>query len=475
MGLLNKQEALARIPQVDQLLQDEALHSLLEEVPRYLVLDGVRLTLQKVRREILTSEDLWYPDDFLPRESLCRRIQEQVRLLSRPSLHSVINASGVLLHTNLGRAVLSSAAISQLVEVASGYANVEIDEHSGERGERYTHVRELLCRLSGAEDALVVNNNAAAVLLSLSALAVGRQVIVSRGEQVEVGGAFRVPEVMRQSGCHLVEVGTTNRTYLRDYLAAITSETAALLKVHTSNYRVIGFTAEVSREDLVSLAHQHSLLALEDLGSGTLVDLSHCGLSHEPTVQEAIRAGMDLVTFSGDKLLGGPQAGIIVGKKACLDRLKLHPLLRALRIDKLTLAALEATLRLYLDEEQVWQRVPVLRLLSQSVAEITDKAEKLCQELQQRVGDRAEFKVEEDYAVAGGGALPLEEIPTRVVSVVPREISVSRLDERLRLGFKPIFSRIARERLLLDLRTVFDNELSELADAVVFALKEQGS
>lgn len=473
MSLFSKQEILAKIPQVEQLLQEDKLQTLQRRLPRQVVVDGVRSTLQRLRKQILSSEEAWFPEDYLQRGQIVQRVIDELEQMLRPSLHRVINATGVVVHTNLGRSPLAREAGEQIGDIASSYSNLEIDEGSGSRGHRYSHVQELLCKLTGAEDAIVVNNNAAAVLLMLAGAAQGKDVIVSRGEQVEVGGSFRIPEVMRQSGCRLVEVGATNKTYLRDYAEAIGPETGALLKVHTSNYRVVGFTAEVPREELVALAHRHQLPALEDLGSGSLVDLSRYGLSYEPTIPAVIEAGMDIVSCSGDKLLGGPQAGIILGKRAYVEKLRFHPLNRALRIDKLTLAALEATLKLYLDEEQAMQRVPVLRMLSLPLDIIEKRAQDMRIGLVMQLGERARVTVENAFSTVGGGALPLEQIDSKVVAIQPRDISVDRLDQLLRSYRVPVFSRIAKEALLLDLRTVADEELKLLSEAVVWAINAE--
>ena len=332
MSLKSKHEILAKIPQVEALLKTKSIEGLVAEFTHTVDVEEIRKVLSRIRRRIFSEETEWFPEDALNQENLIQEIIEQTRLGMKPNLHGVINGTGTILHTNLGRAILSPKASRQVLEIARRYSNLEIDEESGKRGLRYDHVSELLCRLTGAEDAMVVNNNAAAVLLVLSALGQGREVVVSRGQLIEIGGSFRIPEVMEQSGCILVEVGSTNKTKIEDYAQAISAETALLLKAHTSNYKVVGFTAEVSNKELVALAKEHDLPVVEDLGSGILVDLSDYGLA-EPTVQSSLDSGIDVVTISGDKLLGGPQAGIILGKKKFLDKMKLHPLNRALRID----------------------------------------------------------------------------------------------------------------------------------------------
>jgi L-seryl-tRNA(Ser) seleniumtransferase len=332
-------------------------------------------------------------------------------------------------------------------------------------------VEGILCRLSGAESALVVNNNAGAVLLVLNTIAEGREVIVSRGELVEIGGAFRIPDVMRRSGASLREVGTTNRTYLSDYQKAIGSQTALLLKVHTSNFRVMGFTSDVSLQELVQLGRQHDLPVMNDLGSGCFVDLSQYGLEKEPTVQEAIKTGVDVVTFSGDKLLGGPQAGIILGRKNLLDLIKINPLTRALRIDKLTLAALESTLLFYLDEKRAMEEIPTLRMLSLDTGNLKRRGRRLLRRLSGMVDKGTQLTLREDVSQVGGGALPLQELPTMVLAVKPLDFSVNELEENLRKGEPPIISRISKDELILDMRTVLDEDIPLLAAGIEKALK----
>ena len=390
----------------------------------------------------------------------------------QPRLCRVINATGVVIHTNLGRSPLHPSALHHMIEIARTYSNLEYDLNLGERGSRYTHVEEILCRLSGAESAMVVNNNAGAVLLSLNAIAEGREVIVSRGELVEIGGAFRIPDVMRRSGALLREVGTTNRTYLSDYQKAICPQTALLLKVHTSNFRVTGFTSDVPLQELVELGSQHHLPVMNDLGSGCFVDLTQLGLEKEPTVQEAIQTGVDVITFSGDKLLGGPQGGIILGKKSILDLIKTNPLTRALRIDKLTLAALESTLLLYLDEKRAMQEVPTLQILGLDKNRLNRRGRRLLKRLSGMAMKGVQLSLREDVSQVGGGALPLQELPTMVLAIKPLNFSVNDLEEKLRKGEPPIISRISKNELILDMRTIFDEEISSLAAGIEKALKQ---
>jgi len=359
-----------------------------------------------------------------------------------------------------------------MIDVARTYSNLEYDLEQGERGSRYAHVETLLCRLSGAEAAMVVNNNAGAVLLVLNTIAEGKEVVVSRGELVEIGGAFRIPDVMTRSGTLLREVGTTNRTHLDDYQEAISSQTALLLKVHTSNFRVLGFTSDVPLEDLVRFARRYDLPVMNDLGSGCLVDLSRYGLNKEPIVKEVVQTGVDVVTFSGDKLLGGPQAGIILGKKGIMDQIKLNPLTRALRIDKLTLAALESTLLLFLDENRAVQEIPTLHMLVLDKARLRRRGRRLLNRLARGVGKEVKLTLKEEYSQVGGGALPLQDLPTIALVVKPLHLSVNHLEEALRRGDPPIIARISKDELIFDMRTVFDEEIPLLAEGIQKALRE---
>ena len=471
MGLKSKQEVLSQIPQVELLLRTPSIQALIEEYSHQAVTDSIRQVLALFRREILSQPTDWFPEDMPDRQEILQRVKIMTKQKMQPSLHGVINATGIILHTNLGRALLPKSACRQVLEVASRYSNLEIDEKTGVRGSRYDHVNQLLCQITGAEDAMVVNNNAAAVLLVLAAMGCGKEVVVSRGQLIEIGGSFRIPEVMEQSGCRLVEVGATNKTHLQDYEKAIGRETALLLKAHTSNYRIVGFTEEVSNADLVQLGHAHALPIVEDLGSGILLDLSAYGLT-EPTVQSSLQAGIDVVTISGDKLLGGPQAGIILGKKEFIALMKKHPLNRALRIDKMTLAGLEATLKLYLDEKKALTEIPVLRMLTISKEELQQKADRLWLDVTMRVGGKAFVRVQEDVSAVGGGSMPLVQLPTYVLAIVPRDCSVVQFEAALR-GFEtPIFGRIAKDQYLLDLRTIQDDELTRVADGVVQMIEQ---
>lgn len=441
------------LPKVDDCLREERFALILAANHRADVLSALRGVLDDLRADIhLERADAAYLEKEISRlpSLVVTRLKEKRQM----HLRRVINATGIPLHTNLGRAPLAPQAIAAVVEAASGYSNLEYDLKEGVRGSRHDHVRELLCSITGAEDAIAVNNNAAAVLLMLSALAGGREVVVSRGQLVEVGGSFRIPEVMAQGGALLREVGSTNKTHASDYLAAVTENTAAFLKVHTSNYRMIGFVSEVSTQEIVDLAHSRGLLALEDLGSGILVP----GFG-EPTVQEAVAAGMDVVTFSGDKLLGGPQAGLIVGRADLIARLRRHPLARAVRIDKMTLAAMEATLHLYVQGGGPQSSVPVLRTMSLGQSELRERALVLCERVLEL--GLCEAEVVPCGAPVGGGSLPGVEFPGFGVAV-RSQLSAHILEARLRHAPTPVVARIWEDRLLLDPRTLTEGDLELL-------------
>lgn len=447
---MNKNLLFRRIPKVDILMEEESIKKMVEEYSYDSVLEAVRMEQDKLRAYINASEDEEEAQSRI--ESLPEQIGWTVSAMNRPNMSRVLNGTGTILHTNLGRAPLSSKHLEQVSYIAGGYSNLEYDLEAGERGERYSHFEKLLCRITGAEAAMAVNNNAAAVLLILSSMARGGEAVVSRGELVEVGGKFRIPDVMEQSGAVLVEAGATNKTHLSDYEEAITEDTKALLKVHTSNYRIVGFTESVSVAELAPLGHRHHIPVIEDLGSGVLVDLSKYGLTYEPTVQDSVKNGADVVCFSGDKLLGGPQAGIIVGKKMYIEQMKKNPLTRALRIDKFTASALEAVLREYLSEEKAVQNIPVLNMITRTPEEIKQKAKKFHRILR-RAGLKAEIGIEGCESQIGGGSLPLEYIPSTAVTIHPLEISTTELEERLRHFPVPVIGRTVNDRILLDMRT----------------------
>lgn len=454
-------QLLRRIPSVTILLADPQGEACLANHPRGLVLDQLRDLLDRKRRDILAGREPALDPAHLWRE-LDRRLREK----AAPRLRRVVNGTGVVIHTNLGRSILGRAATAQIEHIARHYSNLEYDLTQGRRGSRYSHVEALLTELTGAESALVVNNNAAAVLLALDTLARGREVIVSRGQLVEIGGSFRVPEIMSRSGARLREVGTTNKTHRYDYERAITEETALLLKVHTSNFRIQGFTAEVSLEELVDLGQSHGLPVMEDLGSGTMVDLSVYGLEKEPTVPEAVQTGADLVTFSGDKLLGGPQAGVLLGKRSIVQALRTNPLTRALRIDKLTLAALEATLRLYRRPERVIRDIPTLARLAVPPGTLRRQARRLLRLLEKPLADRLYLEIFPAQSQVGGGALPLSLLPTWTLSLVPRAGTVNDLEVHLRSRTVPVIGRIEKDRFLLDLRTLQNEDFPLILEAL---------
>jgi len=442
------------LPSVDRLISEERIRRLQELYPRASLVELIRQHLESARLAIATGNPCPSVDEIV--DSICA----QVYALENPSLRPIINASGVILHTNLGRAPLSKEAISAMNAVANGYCNLEFDLDSGTRGSRYVHIEPILCQLTGAEAALVVNNNASAVLLALTALAKKREVIVSRGQAVEIGGGFRIPDVMRQSGAKLVEVGTTNCTYVTDYAQAINPRTAALMRVHASNFRLMGFTHLVTLDELVALGRQYDLPVFDDLGSGCFLDTTRFGLDPEPMVQQSIATGAGLVFFSGDKLMGGPQAGIIVGKKQFIDKLKKHPLTRAVRIDKIRLAGLVVTLIHYLKGEAI-SKIPVWRMISAPLAEIDQRARQWAQPLQGLA------HVVEGETMIGGGSLPGGTLPTRLVAIGGEGKSMAQaLSERLRCQEMPVVGRISGNMLLLDPRSVLPEEDEEVLQAL---------
>ncbi len=464
------QQRLRRLPAVDRLLEAARGNPELAGTPPAVLTRAAREVVEAERRRILAAA----PADAEPPPMAVfeRRLAEAARRLQRPNLRRVVNATGVVIHTNLGRSLLAREALERVREAALHYTNLEYDLERGKRGSRYTAVRDLLCEITGAEDAMVVNNNAGAVLISLETLARGREVVVSRGDLVEIGGSFRIPEVMAKSGARLREVGTTNRTHLRDYEGAIGAETALLLKVHWSNYSIVGFTAQVPLAELVRLGRRLGLPVMEDLGSGTFIDFSRYGLLKEPTVQESVAAGADIVTFSGDKLLGGPQAGIIVGRAELIAAIRKNPLNRALRIDKLTLAALEGTLRLYRDEAQAVREIPTLRQLTAPGDALRPRAEALERRLAALGNPRLEVAIAERSSKAGGGSLPLLDLPSPCVRLRLRGGSARRLESALRRAEPPVIARIEEEAVMFDLRTVLPGDEDLIVAAVARILEE---
>ncbi|MCF8144396.1 MAG: L-seryl-tRNA(Sec) selenium transferase [Deltaproteobacteria bacterium] len=461
----DKQLLFRQIPGVDQLLIHPAVQRALTSHPKALVLKAIHQVLDLLRTDIKEGR-ISETAGGLDVESVSFRVIKTLTVISRPSLRRVINATGVIVHTNLGRSILPEKVIEKFQSIAGGYSNLEYDLARGQRGSRYVHVEEILKELTGAEAAMVVNNNAGAVLIALETMARGREVVVSRGQLVEIGGSFRIPDVMRKSGARMVEVGTTNKTHLRDYAEVIGPETALLLKVHTSNFQVVGFTSDVPLSELVHLGDRHGVPVMEDLGSGCLIDFSTYGLIKEPTVQEALAQGAGLVTFSGDKLLGGPQAGIILGQRALVEAIRKNPLNRALRIDKLTLLALEEILRLYRDPQRVIENIPTLRMISQGYDSLAAKAERLYALVNSCGSDRFSIELADGASKVGGGALPLQELKSRLLCLIPGTLSSHQMELWLRSYDPPVIARLERDRVMLDIRTIQEGDFKVVVGAI---------
>lgn len=453
----NNNNLYRKLPKVDLVLATPAYQAAVQAHGKQVVTDALNLELERIRKEIPHIKEEAQLDEQLA--GLEIRVLDA---LDREHAHlkRVLNATGVILHTNLGRAPMPEEAVKRAVDKMTGYTNLEYDLEQGARGERYSHFEKLICQVTGAEAAFAVNNNAAAVLLMMSAIGAGKEIPVSRGEQIEIGGKFRIPDIMDQSGCKRVEVGTTNKTRISDYEEAITEDTAALLKVHTSNFRIEGFTESVTREELVALGRKYEIPVMEDLGSGVLIDLSRYGLKKEPTVQESLSAGVDIVTFSGDKLFGGPQAGIIAGKQKWINLCKKHPMTRAMRIDKFTVAILEEMLTLYRDRDFAVKHIPVLKMLTATKDELQEKAIGFCRMLQQ-VLTSYQIAVVSCMSQAGGGSLPGEMIPGFGVRIWKENLHATQVEDKLREREVPLLIRIEKEGLLLDVRTLQEDELSE--------------
>ncbi len=464
---MTKKERLSQLPQVDECLKGIQGQAWLASFPRRVVVRAIREVIARARKAILEGAEIDVSVDALARD-----IELMAANYSSYRLRQVINASGVVIHTNLGRSILSDRAIENASALAGAYSNLEYDIVSGKRGKRYSHIKDIIRELTGAEDAIVVNNNAAAVLMCLDTFAKGKEVVVSRGELVEIGGSFRIPAVMQSSGALLREVGTTNKTHLSDYENALCGDTGLLLKVHQSNYRIEGFTEEVSIRDLVRLGRKYNIPVVDDLGSGCLIDLQKFGVNGEPAVQSVIKDGADLVTFSGDKLLGGPQAGIIAGRKDLITDMQNNPMLRAMRIDKMTFAALEATLLQYLDEERAIREIPTLNMLTQPLDTIKKRAHRIKMLLRKSAGKQADAGIVSDQSRAGGGSLPEADFPTYVVSLRPHDMTVNALEEKLRAGSPPVIARIQGDAVLFDARTVQDREVKTLAQCIISALNK---
>jgi len=470
--LTSMKELLRQLPSIDDILKENRTLTWLETYPRVLVLEAIRTAVDRQRKAILQAgeKDAERKAPSLP--AVLDDTEAILRELSEPSLRPVINATGVVVHTNLGRSILSEKALRRIAEISRSYSNLEYNILAGERGKRHVHVESMLTRLTGVEAATAVNNNAAAVLLCLNTLARGKEVIVSRGELVEIGGSFRVPDVMERSGAILREVGTTNKTHLKDYEKALNDQTALILKVHTSNYKIVGFTKEVSPEELSLLGKKHRIPVMWDLGSGSFIDLSIYGAGNEPTVQQAVDSGVDIITFSGDKLLGGPQAGLILGKKSYLDPIRSNPLARALRIDKLTLAALDATFDQYLDKEKAVREIPTLWMLTQPLSEIERKALLLEKGFQNIHDGGLSVSMQDDRSQSGGGALPTGNFPTKTVCIRHGCLTANRIESSLRLGQPHIITRIKEDLVIFDPRTLNDEEIKKIVEAMGIILKE---
>lgn len=467
--MLNKKELFKMLPSVDEVLSQKEIENLIEKYPRSIVLESIREVIDMNRKSIVAINTEEEAEKFsLTIEKVIEETEKKVRDNYALSLKKVINGTGTVLHTNLGRSLISEKIKDEIWTAASRYSNLEYDLEKGERGSRYVHLTEMIKRLTGAEDVLVVNNNAAAVMLVLSTMAKGGEAIVSRGELVEVGGSFRIPSVMALSGADLVEIGATNKTHLKDYEEAITENTKALMKVHTSNYRIMGFTESISVAELVKLGKKHNLPVIEDLGSGVFIDLSKYGLEYEPTVLDSINRGADIVTFSGDKMLGGAQAGIIVGKKEYISAMKKNQLTRALRVDKLTICALEATLRMYLDEEEAVKNIPTLRMITMPIEELERKANILYSKIEKLNLD-ADVHIEECLSQVGGGSMPLETMKSMGIAITPNNMNVSALERKLRLSDSHIIARVYDNKYVLDVRTIFEDEFEDIANELRLA------
>lgn len=456
------------LPSVDKVLDALVETGEFSDTPRAIVREHVNGFLDVCREEI-RSEVITEPDQ-LELHSILPRMTAYIRAQSRPHFRRVLNGTGVVVHTNLGRSLLATSAVKAVAEACAHYSNLEFDLKTGERGSRYSHVEELLCKVCGSEAALVVNNNAAAVLIVLDTLCKGKEVPVSRGQLVEIGGSFRIPEVMEKSGATLREVGATNRTHVHDYERVINEETGALLRVHTSNYRIVGFHKEVTLEEMVALGKKHDLPVIEDLGSGSFTDFSSLRLGDEPTVQQVVASGADVVTFSGDKVLGGPQAGIIVGKKKYIDMIKRNPMNRALRIDKMTLAALEATMRLYREPELARKEIPTLSMMFADLPTLKRRARRLANRIKKACGEHVEVAVTEGNSRVGGGSFPERDLPTALVAVTPKNISTPVLKAALLDTAPPLVGRIENQAFCLDPRTLSDDEFSLVTEALLQGL-----
>ena len=461
-------EDFRKIPAVGDAIHWPEFSQLFDAHPRSLITDAISKAAGKLRNRIKEGKK----GDF-SKDAFVAQVVDLVQRISTPKLRKVINATGIIVHTNLGRSVLAKEAVKEVAKVASSYSTLEYDLKNRARGSRHSLVFEILCELTGAEAAMVVNNNAAAVFLSLNTLAQGQQVIVSRGELVEIGGSFRVPDIMAKSGCELVEVGTTNKTHPHDYRNAVTDKTGLFLKVHTSNYRIMGFSTSVSGEDLTQIGKEFGIPVMEDLGSGFFMGPSVLEARDEPSVFQTVKKGLDIITFSGDKLLGGPQAGIIIGKGELVEKIAGNPIARAVRVDKMTLAALEATLRLYRDPKAAMAKIPTLKMAGADLKVLREKARRLAVKIREKAGEKAKVSMVTTSAKMGGGSLPMLDLPSAAVSIIPKNISVDQLDKALHDKTIPIIGRIEDGRFLVDVRTLLDGESKIVQNTIVEVLLKE--
>ncbi|MDO5754875.1 MAG: L-seryl-tRNA(Sec) selenium transferase [Tissierellia bacterium] len=466
-GIVAKKELFRQLPSIDGIIQKKKIQDLMEQYSEKFVKEQIRLVVDGYRKKILNLPDNGVLN--IREEEVIQDICQSVKDLFKPSFVRTLNGTGTVVHTNLGRSLLAKEAVDHMMEVSTAYSNLEYDIKKGERGSRYNIITEILTRITGAEDALIVNNNAAAVFLMLNSMAKGKETIVSRGELVEIGDSFRISSIMEESGTNLVEVGATNKTHLYDYENEISEDTAVLMKVHTSNFKILGFHESVSIEELVLLGEKYNIPVVEDLGSGTLIDFTPYGLSPERTVMEALEEGADLVSFSGDKILGGPQAGIIVGKKKYIDALKKNQLLRAFRVDKFTLAALESTLLLYLDPKDAMEKIPTLRLMTMDEKKLQEKAEKLKEQLSSL--DGLKIRIIDGVSTVGGGAFPMEELPTKVIAITSNQ-PAHVIEEKLRLSSIHLIGMIREEEYLLDIRCLFEEDFEKIKEVLENILED---
>lgn len=460
LEIFNKQQALREIPPINDLLEKSEIKSIIAKYGKGIVLDNIRCIIDGFRK----APNLYSRSEIS--EYIANKLKGSIEHYEITGLKKVINATGIVLHTNLGRSPLPEEAINFMAKAAEGYSNLEYDVETGERGSRYAHIEPILNKITGAESAMVVNNNAAAVFLCLNTLANNKEVIISRGQQVEIGGSFRIPDIIARSSAKMVEVGTTNKTRVSDYSSSITQETTVLLKVHTSNYKITGFTEEVSLEELVKLGKENNLLVMEDLGSGSLYDLSKIGLPYEPTVQDSIKSGADVVTFSGDKLLGGPQVGIIVGKKELIDKLKKNPLTRMLRCDKLTLAALTSVLNLYTNMDKIADKIPAIKMMSLKEEELLSHAVKLEKLIKGNLANNYNTEIVDDFDEVGGGSLPNVILKGKAIALISDSISANTIQEKFRKSEVPIICHIKKDRVLLNVRTLKEEEFNIILNAL---------